>query len=70
MQAIHSANLQKVLTSDSAGTYKTDVFVKQAMGKQLESVGLICFKCLGEVENEPSKYYHKGSRTCFAQSSR
>eukprot|EP00971_Amphidinium_carterae_P264365 5244151-Amphidinium_carterae.1 len=41
--------------------YRDDVFCKQAAGNQNTSIALMCYRCLGDSENDPLKYCHKDS---------
>eukprot|EP00971_Amphidinium_carterae_P085890 1699146-Amphidinium_carterae.3 len=38
---------------DNADQYRNDVFCKSVAGNQKVSINLMCFRCLGEIENEP-----------------
>eukprot|EP00971_Amphidinium_carterae_P060774 1202848-Amphidinium_carterae.1 len=39
--------------------YRDDVFCKQAVGNRGTDIALMCFRCLGDSENEPLKYCHR-----------
>eukprot|EP00971_Amphidinium_carterae_P006972 138129-Amphidinium_carterae.1 len=58
MNQVYSAELKKRWTGANADQYRVDVFCKQAAGNQPLAINLMCFRCLGEIENEPKKYCH------------
>eukprot|EP00971_Amphidinium_carterae_P077136 1523803-Amphidinium_carterae.1 len=39
--------------------YRDDVFCKQAVGNRGTDIALMCYRCLGDSENEPLKYCDK-----------
>eukprot|EP00971_Amphidinium_carterae_P199049 3950146-Amphidinium_carterae.1 len=58
MNKVYAAELKKRWTGENAEQYRLDVFCKQAGGNQPLTINLMCFRCLGEIENDPKQYCH------------
>eukprot|EP00971_Amphidinium_carterae_P087054 1722165-Amphidinium_carterae.2 len=60
MNEIYAEQLKKRWTGQNADQFRDDVFCKQAAGNQDDRIQLMCFRCLGDSENEPLKYCCEG----------
>eukprot|EP00971_Amphidinium_carterae_P327538 6458958-Amphidinium_carterae.1 len=53
MQKIQAEQLKKHWLGENRDLYRDDIFQKQAVGNRGTDIALMCFRCLGESENEP-----------------
>eukprot|EP00971_Amphidinium_carterae_P032303 636263-Amphidinium_carterae.1 len=59
MNQIYAEQLKKRWMGQDADQFCEDIFCKQAAGNQKVAINLMCFRCLGDMENEPLKYCKK-----------